>query len=633
MTTQQLIATYTYTGDVIALLIGLSLLLIISMSLYYTEDIDFKYYKRALWLVSGACVANIAFAYVCENAPDQIYLIILFRELYHVFLMMALVIFVLYTRNLLSMNIHMRALVSHGIYFVTTICVVADILGPFLGYAFYYRDGLWVNNVAFNPFAVTYFCALTLMACMLIFSVNNMIKQLRKTLLLTGALALVILVSESLQASNSYTTITFILPMIVVFVMVHTKPYDMTTGALGPEAMESFLNHVTKRGYKMTYAAMQLKLDEHQRVPKELGNAIHSVWYRTFKNTSLFYIGRGVYLLAIRDDNYGDVRAGVQGMVDGEFQKYYSKFQIPFKILVMHDQKVVEGFDSLYRIVEAGFAQLSYGSVHFMTDKELEDVRKSQKILHQLVDIKNINDLNDPRVLAYCQPVYNMKTGRFDTAEVLMRMHLPEIGFVFPDEFIPLAERYGYIHSLSMIILNKACMAVHRLLREGYEFDRVSVNFAVSELHSASFCDEVLAIIERNEIPYEKIAIELTESQTDSDFQMVEERIKTLRMHGICFYLDDFGTGYSNFERLIRTKLDIIKFDRSLLLYGEKDDMVSYTLKHFSEAFHDLGFKVLFEGVENEDHEKLCEECKSDYLQGYKYSKPIPIAEYKEFLK
>ena len=101
---------------------------------------------------------------------------------------------------------------------------------------------------------------------------------------------------------------------------------------------------------------------------------------------------------------------------------------------------------------------------------------------------------------------------------------------------------------------------------------------------------------------------------------------------GVCTYLDDFGTGYSNFDRILSLKLDVVKFDRSLLLMANKDENSQFILNYFSTAFEKLGYKVLYEGVETDEQEEICVNSHADYLQGFKFSKPIPIEELKNFL-
>ncbi len=234
--------------------------------------------------------------------------------------------------------------------------------------------------------------------------------------------------------------------------------------------------------------------------------------------------------------------------------------------------------------------------------------------------------------MVYAQPVFNISTKRFDTAEALMRLKLDETGIVGPGLFIPIAEERGYIHVLTKIILNKTCQKIHELNEQGYNLQRISVNVSMIELKSKSFCDEILDIINKNNISGEMIAIELTESQNEADFIIMKEKIEMLHEKGIKFYLDDFGTGYSNMERILELPFDIIKFDRSMVIASGVNERSEMIVKHLATMFENFKYSVLYEGVETSNDEDRCLSMAASYLQGFKYSQPIPIDELSRFL-
>lgn len=169
------------------------------------------------------------------------------------------------------------------------------------------------------------------------------------------------------------------------------------------------------------------------------------------------------------------------------------------------------------------------------------------------------------------------------------------------------------------------CTQVRRLIEEGYSLSRVSVNISAIELKSDSFCDDINGIIEDSGLSAGNIAIELTESQSERDFVIMKEKIHELREKGIIFYLDDFGTGYSNMERIMELPFDIIKFDRSMVLESGSSERSRKIVSSLAKMFADMNYSVLYEGVEEDAEEKMCMDMEASYLQGFKYSKPIPI--------
>ena len=158
------------------------------------------------------------------------------------------------------------------------------------------------------------------------------------------------------------------------------------------------------------------------------------------------------------------------------------------------------------------------------------------------------------------------------------------------------------------------------------------MNVSIIELREESFLKDIKSIIDYNGIPYNKIAIEITESRNDNDFDLVRSKISELKAMGMNIYLDDFGTGYSNIERIMRLPLDTIKFDRSMLLLLHESADYKYLVRAMTRIFSDLKYTILFEGVETDIDEITCTDMNVEYLQGYKYSKPIPIEDLRKFL-
>ena len=173
---------------------------------------------------------------------------------------------------------------------------------------------------------------------------------------------------------------------------------------------------------------------------------------------------------------------------------------------------------------------------------------------------------------------------------------------------------------------------VHKFREQGLIFKRISVNVSMIELKSVRFCDDVINILKENDVDGESIAIELTESQSEADFMLMKEKIEILHEQGIKFYLDDFGTGYSNMERIFELPFDIIKFDRSMVIASGEDKRSERIVENLAKMFKDFDYRILYEGIENNADEERCLGMSANYLQGFKYSRPIPIEELEEFI-
>ena len=365
---------------------------------------------------------------------------------------------------------------------------------------------------------------------------------------------------------------------------------------------------------------------------KELLEQIFELNEQVFHASCVFRMRSEKALIVFQTEKNKKIEQKMEQLLSS-IESLYDRYHMEYKIILMQSgQGLVTGNDYL-SMAEFAEARMSANSVYRCEKQDVDAFSKASYILKELQDIHVKQDMSDARVLVYCQPVLNTKTNTFTSAEALMRLDLPECGLVFPDLFIPLAERHGYIHTLSRIILNKTCKQVKRLEKEGYQLERVSVNFSIIELKDKDFCEDITRIIRENDLPYGKIAIELTESRSEKDFENVKNVMQNLQGLGVKFYLDDFGTGYSNFERIIGLPIDIIKFDRSLTILAGKNAESRFLVGSFSDIFKKSNYQILFEGVENERDENQCKEMNALYLQGYKYSKPIPMEHLTEFLK
>lgn len=457
---------------------------------------------------------------------------------------------------------------------------------------------------------------------------KHFIKQVYLTLLVTNLMSMLLYGVTSVLLDTSFINVIIMLPYMVLLLMLYTVPFNFITGALNYTNFEQYL--LQRQGKKLSYIVIHFTKDmTGVSFNHESGKFLYTFWQEYFLKCFLFELYTNMYVLAIEDTFIND--GNIETVIKQELLPFANMLNIDFTIYGASNIDFVENISEFLNLDLYFSHMVKKNSYKVIDSSKIEQAQNINAIVTELHDIAEKRDLNDERILVYCQPVRNIKTNHFDTAEALMRMQLPNIGFVYPAMFIPLAESFNYIHILSLIILNKTCQNIRKLLDLNYIVDRISVNFSVNEFKQDDFCDEVLEIIKRNNIPYEKIAIELTESRNEEDYSVILPKINILKSYGIKFYLDDFGTGYSNFDRILGLNLDVVKFDKSLLDMAETNKNTKFVLTHFSSAFKQLDYKILFEGVETDSQVSLCEASKADYLQGYKYSKPIDIAKLPEF--
>ncbi len=224
----------------------------------------------------------------------------------------------------------------------------------------------------------------------------------------------------------------------------------------------------------------------------------------------------------------------------------------------------------------------------------------------------------------YYQPIYHLTSGSFISAEALLRLYDPDLGYVSPAEFIPIAEKSGLIIEIGYLVLAKVCQYIRQLDAAGAIYEGISVNLSVLQLHDKNLIDKIMATIHHFQVNPQKIQIEVTESAFINQHANIESLIHKLRAYGIRFYLDDFGTGYSNLASVIRLDFDCIKLDKSILDYSTSSEKYRGLLGGMIRTFTELGTRVVVEGVEHENQRQIIESLQARYAQGFLFARPAP---------
>jgi len=234
----------------------------------------------------------------------------------------------------------------------------------------------------------------------------------------------------------------------------------------------------------------------------------------------------------------------------------------------------------------------------------------------------------------YYQPIIDNVSGSVDKLEALVRWKHETRGFISPAEFIPLAEEGGLIQGVGELVLEQACHDLKQLQNMGYPNIEMSINRSILEFKTVDEqASEWLAVIASHQLDYSAITMEITESLLmDMDGQYMQ-RINALKDAGVKIAIDDFGTGYSSLNYLRGLPADIVKIDRSFILNIPENELDTLLLEGIIKIVHNLGMKVVTEGVETKEQLAVLKEKQCDYSQGFLLCRPIPLAELIELLQ
>jgi EAL domain-containing protein (putative c-di-GMP-specific phosphodiesterase class I) len=248
-------------------------------------------------------------------------------------------------------------------------------------------------------------------------------------------------------------------------------------------------------------------------------------------------------------------------------------------------------------------------------------------LLRQLAVALDQNELT-----VHFQPKIDLQSNRVSGFEALVRWLHPTLGFVLPDEFIPLAEASGQIAALTPWVIEQSLIRAHA---GGWQ-DRglqVAVNLSARNLHEATLPDQIDRILKNNKFAPASLTLEITESAVMSDFAGALETLHRLREIGVSLSVDDFGTGYSSLAYLKELPLQELKIDRALITNVHKSQRDSAIVKFAVDLAHNLGMSVVAEGVEEVATLRTLTEIGCDGAQGFAVGRPMRPGEVATWLE
>ncbi|NVK23622.1 MAG: EAL domain-containing protein [Gammaproteobacteria bacterium] len=230
------------------------------------------------------------------------------------------------------------------------------------------------------------------------------------------------------------------------------------------------------------------------------------------------------------------------------------------------------------------------------------------------------------------QPQVNIKQNKVTKAEALIRWNNPQIGFVSPVDFIPVAEETGLIIEIGDWVLNTACLEAKKWQTSGLDNCKVSINVSSIQFKQSDLIRKIESALKTSGLPAHLLEIEITESAIMSDVEDNIKRLKDLKAMGISIACDDFGTGYSSLSYLKRFPLDTLKIDRSFINDVATDDNDLAIVKAIMLLADTMQLKVVAEGVETMEQLQIMNKYHCELIQGYFFSKPLKYQEFVTFV-
>ena len=521
--------------------------------------------------------------------------------------------------------------------------MIAMMLIPPVRHQIYHRDPVHPATVVHGPLYPVFYVIIAIYAISLLIMIIRSRKAFGRRLIPTIILYLMSYVTVLVQLISPYLKASRFLQALCIFsvfmVFVEDDPgKDFTTGLFNHYALLNDIQIALTAEFHVAVITVKIINLPYYRTVFSVRRVNHIIrqsadWLKNryaSRSTYLYSTANSTLTLLIYDPNRDNVIEKAEE-IRREFPKRWhsadSHMDIRAQVWVAFIPEQVSTTDQLNVFLDADAdPALDSDRVCFAD----ETTRASRWVAVEQAIERN---LKDSTLQVYYQPIYDLSSGTFRSAEALVRMFDKKLGFVSPEEFIRIAESNDTINAIGEFVFNDVCRFISEKQPSRYGLKFIEINLSPVQCMDAHLADRFRRILDTWHVSASEINLEITESAfiTDSDF--IRQTVKNLKQMGFTFSMDDFGTGYANYSKMMDLPFNIVKIDKSILQAASDHPENEPVLRGSVRMCSDLNRKVLVEGVETEAQRDLLLGMGVDYLQGYLYSRPVPEADFFEFLK
>lgn len=346
---------------------------------------------------------------------------------------------------------------------------------------------------------------------------------------------------------------------------------------------------------------------------------------------SIYYIGTGTFVIVNENDDR-DYNIGIAKAIKERFNHSW------------HFQDRDTTFNAAVFCAEIPTDLKSYKEISMLINGPIPTEGINEDIIYYGSSLNYVlrrsqveeairNGMEKKNFEVFFQPIYNANDLTICSGEALLRLHDGDIGDIYPDEFLPIAERSGMIFELGDFVLDEVCKFLNSGIPTEMGVEALHVNLSVIQCIQPKYAERIISIVSKYDISPSKIAFEITESAATTDFAALRDFVRRLREKGFRFIVDDYGVGYSNVHSILSLDVDTIKIDRSILWEAEQSEIGRIIMDSSVDMIKRMQKKILITGVETKKQIDLAGEFGVDYLQGYYFSNPISQNEFIGILK
>lgn len=430
--------------------------------------------------------------------------------------------------------------------------------------------------------------------------------------------------------------------MVLMLIMRPEETIDGTVVVQGWKAYQKNLEYVLKTRQNVQIVVVQMTNAAEVRsyigdkafhgYIMEVAAEIDKLYFELRTHVDLYFERPGSFYLIIEDTKL-DVASLVPQFVERttsrvrRFAEQGVRFEAKFCI-IRHPEDV-KGVQDILNIGHL-FTRLGKPDQVVYNAADLVHLR-DYTVVNHMQEILNNAITGNTLEMVY-QPIYDIRQGRFRSAEALARIKDTKYGMISPALFIPEAERSGLIIPLGKLILESVYRFISQMDMDRLGLSYVEINLSVAQCLQQDLPATVARLQKQYGVNPRQVNFEITETMFDNLSEVMDRNLRELVNMGYSFSLDDYGIGYSNIHRLSKLPLEIIKIDKSLVDEMFTDDG-QIIIRNTVRMMQDIHKELVVEGVETQDEMEALAAMSCDFIQGYYYSKPLSADAFVQFIE
>lgn len=516
------------------------------------------------------------------------------------------------------------------------------VLTPFIGFFYYFKDNVYYQGFGaeWGYMYIIYYFILNLL--LMVYKYRSINFHTKIIILIYTIVAVSMVVAQFYTRGLLLTSVGNAVVVLMLYLALQnpSEMLDPVTGLGNENAFIVQLNNLFNHNTEATIITVHLR--KFHNIQSVLGMENSNILLRDVAGYLSRLCGK-LYVFHTQGDLFtiiANTKEEAQNLQIAISERFGQDWNVQQNQIVLSVDVVIQRYPQEFKSGSEfmGMRQFlleSVSSVGSHAVLESDDTAAERYHRKLRVELAVSRAIREKSFEVYYQPIYSTKEKRIVSLEALVRLHDEELGYIPPDEFIPMVERDGNIIHIGGQVLEECCkfLSHHVLSSVSLGIRTIHVNVSTVQCLRQNLSETILPILKKYHIPPSMITLEITENTAIRTPDLMKKHMEVLGEKGLSFAMDDYGSGNSNCSYLIQFPFQEVKIDKDIVWASFENEAAKTVLENEIRTIQKLGIPLVVEGVETKEQSDEMERLGVDYIQGYFYGKPLPEAECLRYIR